>query len=274
MAATVPLPPPPFELPFELLPLLTFFFSEGVLPATPADDSPEVPRRGAGAAVLPPFALFSNAAARVDAFGPLEAPITAAALPVAGLLADDGGAAAAAAAILRLYEDCFTKDGLPGDVGDFLKDVCFSGDEEEVFPLLGTPCFIIDGFTYAGASLPAPAAELMAAEAAAVFPAGDPFGAELAVTGKPPARGRTPPGRGFAQDGFPESAEAAGGGDAVVEGTGVASAPAAVAASAFGGGGEEEDDEDEKDEFFRRVARRCGDEGGLSRRGTAAPFTD
>lgn len=59
----------------------------GDFAAVPEVLSPEFPRRicrvGAAVVVSRSLALFSNAAARADAFGPCEAPITAAAEPVA-----------------------------------------------------------------------------------------------------------------------------------------------------------------------------------------------
>lgn len=56
---------------------------------------PGLPRCCAADAVaveeaVPPFALFSNAARRAEALGRLEAPITAAALPVAALVVATG----------------------------------------------------------------------------------------------------------------------------------------------------------------------------------------
>lgn len=71
------------------------------LPAYPDDDDDPagLPRcvPAAGAVEAPPLALFSNAAARAEALGPLEAPMIAAALPVAefvlgaGAVEEDAG---------------------------------------------------------------------------------------------------------------------------------------------------------------------------------------
>lgn len=72
------------------LALTSFLFP----PYPPDDDPTGLPRGGgaaaAGAVDAPPLALFSNAAARAEALGPLEAPMIAAALPVAELVPGAG----------------------------------------------------------------------------------------------------------------------------------------------------------------------------------------
>lgn len=93
-------------------------------PPPAADDPTGLPRVAAAAgavdvpvAAAPPLALFSNAAARAEALGPLEAPMIAAALPVAelvlgaGAVEDDTGrwyrdaAGAAETTVLGAEED-------------------------------------------------------------------------------------------------------------------------------------------------------------------------
>lgn len=176
----------------EVLELLVEFALEsaGALAARAGPDTPGSPRRGGGCDCRP-RALFSNAAARADALGALEAAMTAWAAPLAGGVAAARGAAGDTPtpptdpAADRWYRAkgvdetaCFTATGAGGASATagaavaVVVDVSLFGD--------------VDGLLL-----------LTAAAAAAVAPAGDPTGASFAATGRlPPARGSTPPARG------------------------------------------------------------------------------